>query len=232
MTAVIVDDERLARAELRRLLRAHPDVTVIGEAASGPDAISLLAGVRPDVLFLDIAMPAMTGFEVLERLTDVPSVVFTTAYDVHAIKAFEIDAVDYLLKPIAPARLATALGRIARIQNPPTPARSPVRVFVRDGDRCWIVKWADVMLLESEGNYTRLHFGTERPLVRRSLAALIAPLDPAVYVRANRAQVVNLPWISTTTATVSGGLLITLRNGTSVSFSRREAARLRARLEV
>jgi two-component system LytT family response regulator len=229
MTALIVDDERLARVELRRLLKAHPEVEIAGEARNGEEALTLIAELSPDLLFLDIQMPGMTGFELLERIEDdVPQVIFTTAYDEHAIQAFEVNALDYLLKPIAPERLAAALRRVA-------PRRAPqrlARVFVREGDRCWIVRLPDIFLMESEGNYTRLHFGTERPLIRRSLNALEQQLDPALFFRASRKQILNLTWIEKTDITVSGGLIATLRGGQTVEMSRRQSDRLREVLSL
>ena len=165
MTALIVDDERLARLELHRLLGAYPEVEIVGEARNAEEALELVPKLAPDVIFLDIQMPGMSGFDLLERLEDVPQVIFTTAYDAYALKAFEVNALDYLLKPIAPARLEAAL---AKVRIAPRQGRLE-RVFVRDGDRCWIVRLPDIFLLESEGNYTRVWFGNERPLIRRSL---------------------------------------------------------------
>ncbi|HXA49271.1 MAG TPA: LytTR family DNA-binding domain-containing protein [Candidatus Acidoferrum sp.] len=223
MKALIIDDERLARVELRRLLGAHPEVEIEGEAREGEEALELIAKATPDLIFLDIQMPGMTGFEVLERLDDVPQVIFTTAYDVYALKAFEVNALDYLLKPIQPERLAAAL---AKVRPRAEPARLE-QVFVRDGERCWIVRLPDIFLLESEGNYTRLCFGNERPLIRRSLNALEEQLDPAMFFRAGRKEIVNLKWIERVDLGIAGGLTVTLRGGRQVEMSRRQSARLR-----
>jgi two-component system LytT family response regulator len=228
MKAAIVDDERLARVELRRLLRAHPEIEVVGEARSGNEAIALLRAAMVDVLFLDIQMPGMTGFDVLEALEDVPQVIFTTAFDHYAIRAFDVNALDYLTKPIVPARLAAAL---ARLRPCPQIARLD-QVFVRDGDRCWIVRLPDVSLLESEGNYTRLHFGSERPLIRRSLDALEAALDSAMFFRANRRQMVNLRAIQRTSIVHGDVLVVELRSGVTVELSRRQGSRLRSLLHL
>lgn len=168
MKALIIDDERLARLELRRLLAAHPEVEIAGEARSGTEALEIIADLAPDLIFLDIQMPGMTGFELLESLEDVPQVIFTTAYDRYAIRAFEVNALDYLLKPIAPERLAAALARV----HPRAETARLEQVFVREGECCWIVRLPEIFLLESEGNYVRLYFGNERPLIRRSLSAL------------------------------------------------------------
>jgi len=234
MKALIVDDERLARLELRRLLAAHADIDVAGEARGGEDALALVTSLAPDLVFLDIQMPGMTGFDVLERLDldDMPLVIFTTAYDSYALKAFEMNALDYLLKPIAPARLASALARVGSRASKAQGSIQLTQVFVRDGERCWIVRLADVFLLESEGNYTRLCFGKERPLIRRSLNALEARLDPSVFFRANRQQMINLPWVRTVDPSVGGGLVATLRDGQTVELSRRQATRLREILSL
>ena len=228
MRALIVDDERLARLELRRLLAAHPEVEIVGEARHPEEALDLIPKLAPDLLFLDIQMPGMTGFDLLEKLEDVPEVIFTTAYDAYAIKAFEVSALDYLLKPIVPARLAAALAKV----RPPAAQGRLDHVFVRDGDRCWIVHLPDVFLMESEGNYTRLCFGTERPLIRRSLNALEEQLDDAVFFRAGRKQIINLKWVEKVDIGVTGGLVVTLRGGLEVEMSRRQSARLKERMSL
>jgi two-component system LytT family response regulator len=228
MKALIVDDERIARLELRRLLAAHPHIEIAGEARDGEEALAEIARLAPDVVFLDVQMPGMTGFDVLDRLDDVPQVIFTTAYDAYAIKAFEVSALDYLLKPVAPARLASAIARLR-------PRGGPVmleQVFVRDGDRCWIVRVADIFLLESEGNYTRLFFGKERPLIPRSLAALEQRLDSSAFFRAGRKHLVNIKRIRGVASSVAGNLEVTLESGQAIEMSRRQSARLREILSL
>jgi two-component system LytT family response regulator len=228
MRALIIDDERLARAELTRLLSAHPEIDIAGEARNGEEALAEISRLSPDLLFLDIQMPGITGFDLLDRLDDVPQVIFTTAYDQYALRAFEVNALDYLLKPIAPARLAAALARLR-----PLPRAGRLdQVFVRDGDRCWIVRVSDIFLLESEGNYTRVCFGAEHPLIRRSLNALESQLDPALFFRAGRKEILNLKWIDKVDLSVSGGLLVTLRGGRTVEMSRRQSARLKEVLSL
>ena len=232
MKAIIVDDERLARVELRRLLAEHPEIEIAGEARDGEEALRLVGTVHPDLIFLDVQMPGMTGFELLERLDQVPRVIFTTGYDQYAIKAFEVNALDYLMKPIAPARLAEALSRL-RPAGSMTGSRTRLdQVFVRDGERCWILRLEDVFLMESEGNYTRLYFGSEKPLIRRSLSALEQQLDPTRFFRANRRQIVNLRSVERTVAGVGGALVVTLRGGLEVEISRRAAARLREAMSL
>jgi two-component system, LytTR family, response regulator len=223
MNALIVDDERMARQELRRLLSAHPEIEIAGEANTGEQAQELIAQLAPDVIFLDVQMPGMSGFELLERLEDVPQVIFTTAYDAYALKAFEVSALDYLVKPIAPARLAAAVAKLR-------PRQDRVRMeqfFVKEGERCWLVRVADIFLLESEGNYTRLHFANERPLISRSLAAIEERLNPAVFFRAGRQCIVNLKWVDKIETDIGGNLIVRMRNGRCVGLSRRQSIRFR-----
>ncbi|MEX2299836.1 MAG: response regulator [Bryobacterales bacterium] len=227
MKALIVDDERLARQELRRLLAAHAEIDIVGEARSGEEALERIQQESPDLVFLDIQMPGLSGFDLLERLEDLPQIIFTTAYDEYALKAFEVNALDYLLKPVAPERLDAALRKV----RPPAQPRME-QVFVRDGERCWIVRLQDIFLLESDGNYTRLYFGKQRPLIPRSLTALEQRLDPTAFFRAGRKHIVNLQWIEKVEEGVAGNLVATLRGGQTVEMSRRQSARLREVLEL
>lgn len=228
MKAIIVDDERLARAELRRLLAAHPEITIVAEARNGTEALDQIRSLVPDVIFLDVQMPGMSGFDLLERLDEPPQVIFTTAFDQHAVQAFEANALDYLLKPIAPERLAAAVRRLRARTTAPASSRPALdRVFVRDGGRCWLVRVADIVLLESEGNYTRLYFDSNKPLIPRSLTALEERLDPAVFFRASRRHIVNLHAIERVDPGVADNLVATLRDGRRVEMSRRQSARLR-----
>jgi two-component system LytT family response regulator len=228
MKALIVDDERMARQELRRLLATHPEIEIVGESASGPDALAQTEQLHPDVLFLDIQMPGMNGFDLLARLRDVPEVIFTTAYDQHALAAFDANALDYLLKPIAPARLATALQKLrVRRQRP-----QPAKIFLRDGERCWIVDFDEIDLLESEGNYTRVFFRQERPLVPGTLAAFEERLNPATFFRASRRHIINLNSIESAELAVSGNLLVRMRGGVEVELSRRQSAHLKEILSL
>lgn len=230
MTALIVDDERLARSEMRRLLAAHPDIEVVGEARNAEEALQLAGELEPELLFLDIQMPGQTGFELLEMLERVPMVIFTTAYDEYALKAFEVNAIDYLLKPISPERLAGALGRVASRRSAIMPGTQ--QIFVRDGERCWFVKLNEIVLLESEGNYTRLYFGGNRPLLLRSLNYLEGRLDPAMFFRASRKHIVNLTFIESISPWVNGGFQVKLKTGHEVEMSRRQAQKFRDVMSV
>jgi two-component system LytT family response regulator len=240
MKALLIDDERLARNELRRLLAAHPDVEIVGEAVDVEDAAQKVADLRPGLLFLDVQMPGADGFSLLERLEPpLPAVIFTTAYDEFAVKAFEFNALDYLLKPVDPNRLVTALERLrqrgtAPAGGAPAAARLSLedKVFVREGDRCWFVPVKNIRLLESEGNYTRLHFDEHKPQLFRSLTAMEDRLDAKHFFRANRKQVINLTWVEGIEPWFSGGLLVKLKGGLKVELSRRQAQDFRERMSL
>ena len=228
MKALLVDDERIARVELRRLLAAHPTIEIVGEAADAAEARQRIEEHEPELMFLDIEMPGASGFDLLASLDASPQVVFTTAFDAHAVRAFEVSALDYLLKPIDPARLATAIERVfaaelGRQQRTP-PALA--RVFVRDGDRCWFVRLDDVAVIESEGNYARFDVPGQ-PLLGRSLSYLEARLGPAFF-RASRRYLVNLARVERVEPGVGGGLVLVMPGGREIEMSRRQAQRFRA----
>lgn len=235
MRALLIDDERLARVELRRLLKNHSEIEIIGEAQNADDALEQIRRLEPDVLFLDIQMPGRNGFQLLEELDEVPAVIFTTAHDEFALKAFEISALDYLVKPIVPARLAAA---IARLFSPTAPSTAPPRalvprqIFVREGDRCWFVPLNEITLLESEGNYTRLIFGSNRPLLLRSLNYLEAHLDPEIFFRASRKHIINVTAIEAVDPWINGGFRVRLRGGHEVEISRRQARKFQERTQL
>jgi two-component system, LytTR family, response regulator len=235
MKALIVDDEPPARRELRRLLSEFPWIEIIGESGNIGDAAAQIEDLAPALLFLDIQMPGGSGFDLLARLEHMPRVIFTTAHDEHAVRAFEVNALDYLLKPIDPARLATSLARIKEQEAlPPEPrAAAPLqRLFVRDGSQCWFVPLGEVRLLTSEGNYVRLSWGSRRPLLGRALASLEQRLDPARFFRANRSQIINLDFIENVDMGVNGRLHVQLQGGPEVEISRRQARQFRAQMSI
>lgn len=225
LRVLLVDDERLARAELRRLLQAHREIEIVGEAASAAEAMAQIALLAPDFLLLDVQMPGGSGFDLLAALDAAPEVIFCTADDQYALQAFEVSALDYLQKPVQAQRLATALLRAgARVQAAPT---APEKIFIKDGERCWFVALADIMLFSSEGNYARVHFGSQQPLMPRSLNQLEERLDPAQFLRANRRQIVNLAHVMQVTTNTADGLELLLADGTRVEVSRRRAQQFR-----
>jgi len=239
MKALIIDDERLARVELRRLLTQFKDINIVGEAVNVDDALNKITELNPELIFLDIQMPGKNGFELLEELDSVPIVVFTTAYDEYALKAFEYNAMDYLLKPIEPKRLEDTIKKIIE-KNRKTAileSESPVlkesdQVFVKDGDRCWFVKLVNVRLFESEGNYVRLYFDDNKPLILRTLNYLDERLDNKTFFRANRKHIVNLKWIENIEPWLNGGLLVKLKGGNKVEVSRRLAIKFKEMLSL
>ena len=235
MTALVIDDERLARNELKRLLAAYPDIQVVGEAAGVDEGLALIDSIKPDVIFLDVQMPGANGFELINRLsTHTPRVIFTTAFERFALRAFDVNALDYLLKPIAPERLAQALARLEQPEAD-VPGRALAlqdQVLLRDGRRCWFVRVEDIRLLEACGNYTHVHFGRERPLISRSLSALEARLPPETFFRISRRQLLNLRYIQKVEPWFGGGLKVRLSTGEECEISRRAARQFRQRLAL
>lgn len=239
MRAVIADDERLARQELKSMLATYPGIEIVGECGDAKSAIDTINEVKPDVVFLDIQMPGKNGFEVLEEVTFVPEVIFVTAHDEFALKAFEVNALDYLLKPVQGARLSDAIKKVGdRIRDKESaPEKTNVlgesdQVFVKDGEKCWFVKLGDVRLFESEGNYVRLFFGTSRPLILRSLNYLDERLNNKIFFRASRKHIINLQWVDNIESWFNGGLLVKLKGGESVEISRRQAVKLKEMMSL
>jgi two-component system, LytTR family, response regulator len=239
MKALIVDDERLARAELKRLLIPFKDINVVGEAVNAEDAVSKISELNPELIFLDIQMPGKNGFELLEELDSVPTVVFTTAYDEYALKAFDYNAMDYLLKPIEPKRLEETVKKLIERKRKEISESTghavlseDDQVFVKDGDRCWFVKLTNVKLFESEGNYVRLYFEDFKPLILRTLNYLDERLDDKTFFRANRKHIVNLKWIESIEPWLNGGLLVKLKGGQKIEVSRRQAIKFKDRLSL
>jgi len=239
MRALIVDDERLARKELINLLSQHENVEIVGEAINVEDAKEKIGSLNPNVVFLDIQMPEKTGFDLLEELDHVPNVIFTTAYDEYALKAFQVNALDYLLKPIEPERLTEALNRLQKkLSDDPKEEEGTSsfsnkkltlddQVFVKDGDRCWFVKLANVKLFESDGNYIKVYFDNFKPMIHKSLNALDERLDEKSFFRASRKHIINLSWVEGIEPWFNGGLVVTLKGGERIEVSRRQAARFK-----
>jgi two-component system LytT family response regulator len=233
MKAMVVDDEVLARRELRRLVAEFTWLEIVGEAANIDEAAGKIEALSPDLLFLDIKMPGGSGFDLLARLERVPRVIFTTAFDQHAVRAFEVNALDYLLKPIEPERLAAALLKVRNLGASATPQRNVLeQLFVQDGPRCWFVPLREVCLLSSENNYVRLWWGKLQPLIARPLSTIEQRLDPKRFFRANRSQIVNLEFIEKVNLGINGRLDVTLRAGPEVEISRRQARLFREQMSI
>ncbi len=245
MRAIIVDDERLARNELKRLLENFPSIEVIGEAANTEEASQLIEELQPDVAFLDIQMPGKTGFEWLEEWDGfLPEIIFTTAFDEYALKAFEVNALDYVLKPIELARLSESIQKLeSRFQRPISTEKTTStnhvlggndQIFVKDGEKCWFVRLDRVRLCESMGNYVRLFFDDQKPLVLKSLNSLEERLDPKLFFRCNRKHIVNLNFIEKIEPWFSGGLQVTLKGDKAekIEISRRQSIRFKELLSL
>ncbi|PWU04643.1 MAG: DNA-binding response regulator [Bacteroidetes bacterium] len=242
--AIIIDDERLARNELKKLLQDYPEIEVVAEAANASEGIEKIESMLPDLVFLDIQMPGKTGFDMLTELDRIPTVIFTTAYDEYALKAFEVNALDYLLKPVEPKRLADALHKLEHIEekeagigvgttsvNRGTLGEND-QVFVKDGERCWFVKLSEIRLFESVGNYAKVYFSTHKPLILKSLNALEERLDEKVFFRANRKHIVNLRMIERVEPYFNGGLLLEIKGGEKIEVSRRQAVKFKEMMSL
>lgn len=234
---LIIDDERLAREELHSLLRNYPEIEVVGEAVNALDGIEKIKDKHPDLIFLDISMPGMDGFEMLKHVDDLPQVVFVTAYDEFALKAFENQALDYILKPIDPEKIANVVRKVSvenfEINTPELNERKHRRlsandkVFIKDGEKCWFIELDKVRMMESDGNYVKVYFDTFRPMVLRSLNSFEDRLDPEVFFRANRKYIVNLNHIVAIENWFNGGMKVELSKGEKIEISRRQAIRFR-----
>lgn len=253
MRALIVDDEAPGRAKLRRLLGAEPDVIVAGEAANGREAIDLIARLQPDVVFLDVQMPLVDGFGVIDAVgvDAMPYVVFVTAYDEHALRAFEVQALDYLLKPFAPERLQTVVGRVRReLGRQVASGTSDVglrlaallqasssqpylqRILVQRDGRAVLVPVQQIDRLEADRNDVHLHTRDGVHVVRGTLAELAERLDPAIFLRINRSTIVRLDAIKELQPWFHGDYRVLLQDGTELMWSRRYRAKSRAAFEL
>lgn len=236
--AVIVEDSRLARNELKELIKLHDDLDLIGEAENVDNGVELIHSERPDLLFLDINMPEKDGFELLEMLDEVPITVFTTAYDEYAIKSFEYNALDYLLKPVSEKRFGLALEKVrAQMESRNNQSKAKKltegsQIFIKDGESCWLVKVGDIALFEIVGNYTRVYFTNEKPLLYKSLNQIEEKLPEESFFRANRQQIVNTNFVEGVVPWFNGKLKLTLTNGEEVEVSRRQSYIFKDRMSL
>jgi two-component system LytT family response regulator len=239
--AVIIDDERLARTELKNLLQEHKEIEIVGEAANAKEALSIIDDLSPDLIFLDIQMPGKTGFDLLLELETAPRVIFITAYDEFALKAFEVNALDYLMKPIDPSRLSDAINKLKLSDEKElTQSTSNHRniltendqVFVKDGEKCWFVKLGEIRLFESAGNYTKVFFGDNKPLILKSLNSLEERLDEKSFFRANRKHIINLRMIEKVEPYFNGGLILDIKGGDKIEVSRRQSVKFKEMMSL
>lgn len=238
--AVIVEDSRLARNELKELIKKHPEIELLGEAENVDKGVELIQSVHPDLLFLDINMPEKDGFELLEMLDDVPITVFTTAFDEYAIKSFEYNALDYLLKPINEKRFALAMEKVkAKLEGiiydslvKEERLTGNSQIFIKDGEKCWLVKIGDITLLEIVGNYTRVFFQDQSPMLYKSLNQVEEKLPEKYFFRANRQQIINTNFIQNVVPWFNGKLKLTMQNGEEVEVSRRQSYLFKDRMSL
>ncbi len=241
ISAVIVEDSRLARVELKELLKNHPEITIIGEAENADKGYQLIQEKNPSLLFLDINMPGKDGFSLLEMLDSIPIVIFTTAYDEFAIKSFEYNAFDYLLKPINKERFAKTIAKLLPFlaqrqkESKEKNLSENSQMFIKEGEKCWMVTLKEIILFEIVGNYTRIYFNTgtsiEKPLIYKSLLQIEEKLPKNLFFRANRQHIFNLKNIQKVTPWFNGKLKITLTNKLEVEVSRRQSLKFRQQLE-
>jgi len=234
----LLDDEPLAVDELKHLLGEFAHLEIVYAGTQPTVALAELDRLRPDLLLLDIQMPGMNGFELLEQLERVPKVIFITAYDQFALKAFELNALDYLLKPIDPERLREAIHRFEasrsigapEISSPKKLLDPDRRIFVKDGERCAFIHLFQIERIESEGNYSRLFYGSERILLRSSLNQLEERLPDELFFRANRQQIVNLDEVTEVEPWFNQSLRLVLRSGAKIELSQRQSIKFKERM--
>lgn len=234
ISAIIVEDSRLARLELKELLKNYVEIEIIAEAENVDKAYKLIKEKNPDLLFLDINMPEKNGFELLEMLDRIPLVIFTTAYDEYAVKSFEYNAFDYLLKPIHPGRFAKTINKVLPHLNKHNKSErldKRNQIFIKEDEKCWMVKLEEIDLFEIMGNYTRVYFDKNKPLIYKSLNQVEEKLPKNSFFRINRQQIINLSKINNVTPWFNGKLKIKLNNGLEVETSRRQALKFREKLE-
>ncbi|WP_191859550.1 LytR/AlgR family response regulator transcription factor [Hanstruepera ponticola] len=229
---IIIDDERLAREEVKRALKPHQEFHVVGEASHVDEALKLIETEVPDIIFLDIHMPEKSGFDLLEELGTVPEVVFTTAYDQYAVKAFELNALDYLVKPLRDERFAKTIAKVKQEllkKREATPDVLPMhrKIFIKDGEACYFIPLSEIRYIESLENYARLYFGEQKAMIKRSLNLLEEKLDPTVFFRANRSQIINTHYIQAIHPHFNNRLQIQLTSGETIDVSSRQSVKFR-----
>lgn len=223
---IIIDDERLAREEVKRSLSDFPEFEIVGEAKNYEEAKAQIDALRPELIFLDIQMPGKSGFDLLQSLNEVPQVVFTTAFNEYAVKAFDMEAVDYLVKPLRKERFAITIERIKKRLGKSELQQSDTlekQVFIKDGNKCFFVQLKDVYLIESADNYARLYFNDRKALIKRSLNQLEETLDRDVFFRINRNQIINTNYISEINSLDKGKLQVRLHRGQPMEVSLRQS---------
>ncbi len=241
LKVVIVDDEDLARAIIREHLASHPDVEIVAECSNGFEAVKAVSECRPDLIFLDIQMPKLNGFEVLELIEPGPSVIFVTAYDQYALRAFQVHAVDYLLKPVSAERLAEALERVKAAQAEKLPVEELVRdvrshnkplerILIRDGSKVYVIPAEKIDYLEAQDDYVCIKSGGKEHLKQETLANLEGLLDQGRFIRIHRSYILNIERLARLELYAKDSRIAILQDGTRLPVSRSGYARLKPML--
>jgi len=252
MKVVVVEDSRLAREGLVRMLKEYPELTIVGQADNINGALTLVNEHRPEVIFLDIQMPGGSGFELLEKLNYLPRIVFTTAYSEYAIRSFDFNTVDYLLKPISKQRLNSAISKLLHVQphdevaeqpeindgsEVNKPAKKPPlemnsKIFIKDGDRCYLIKLESICYIESQKNYVQIFFEGQKAFVKKSLNLIEERLPQSMFFRVSRQHIVNLQEIQKIEESIGDGYNILMSDGKELEVSRRNASALKELLSL
>ena len=238
MRTIIVDDERLAREELKSLLSKYGEIEIVGEYKNALEARVAIETQKPDLVFMDIQMPGESGLELLRSIANPPRTIFVTAFDEYATKAFEVNAYDYLMKPIDPDRLDEVYSRLTEENKTPSSVENSSilkagdPILVRDGDIVWFIKIDQVRYFESEGNYVKVHFDKFKPLILRSLNSLEERLDDQLFFRVNRKFIVNLNHVVNIENWFNGGLQVELSCGTKIEISRRQTIKFKDQFSI
>jgi two-component system LytT family response regulator len=253
MKAIVVEDSRLAREGLIRMLAKYPKIELIGQAENVLSAKELIEQDRPELVFLDIHMPGGSGFELLEQLDYLPKIIFTTAYADYAIRSFDFNTVDYLLKPIAQTRLDAAIAKLFDSEDEgkaqqnetnsesdageKTPAALPrleidSKIFIKDGDKCHLIDLKAIRYIESCKNYVQIFFGNQHAYIKKSMQSIEERLPPSMFFRASRQHIVNLREISRIEESIRDGYMVAMSDGKVLEISRRQAAELKDLLSL
>jgi two-component system LytT family response regulator len=231
VSVIIIDDERSAREELKQLLKQYEDFDMVAEAGNADDAKELIVAIHPDLILLDIQMPERSGFELLESLDEVPAVLFTTAFNQYAVQAFELNALDYLMKPIRKERFDKAVQKVRNSLSIDMSTKNGMaatrQIFIKDGEHCYFVKLSDLYLIESLENYSRLYFQGKKVVLKRSLRQWEQLLDANLFFRINRTQIVNTFHIQQVYSLPGSRLKIGLQTGQLLEVSSRQSAKFK-----
>ncbi len=232
---ILIDDEPLAIAELQSMLSAYSEIDVVSVSNDAQDGIQKIQQFNPQLLFLDINMPGKNGFDLLSELGSAPEVIFVTAYDQFAIKAFEVNALDYILKPVNPERLKEAVAKVIRKLNQAEGEKAldiNKRIFIKDGEQCFFVPIHQIFYIESVGNYVRLHFRDKKAMLHRSLNYLEEKLPDEHFFRTSRQEMINVNYIKNIVPYFSNTLQVEMESGIKIDLSQRQSVKFKEKMGI